>query len=60
MDSTSSVEDTSIRYVAEENIEIIRPDVPMSLMNLAGRFFKRWDKSEKAFVSNIRDEYPED
>ncbi len=60
IDSTSSVEDTSIRYVAEENIEIVRPDVPVSLMSLAGRFFKRWDKDERVFVSNIRDEYPED
>lgn len=54
------VEDTSIRYVAEENIEIIEPEFPISLMSLAGRFFKRWDKEERVFVSNIRDEYPED
>jgi F-box protein 21 len=57
---TSSVEDTSIRYVAEENIEIIEPEYPVSLMSLAGRFFKRWDKELRVFVSNIRDEYPED
>jgi F-box protein 21 len=57
---TSSVEDTSIRYVAEENIEVIEPDAPFSLMSLAGRFFKRWDREERVFVSNIRDEYPED
>jgi len=54
------VEDTSIRYVAEENIEIIEPEIPVSLISLAGRFFKRWDKEERVFVSNIRDEYPED
>ncbi|KAE8449928.1 hypothetical protein EG329_007067 [Mollisiaceae sp. DMI_Dod_QoI] len=54
------VEDTSIRYVAEENIEVIEPEVPMSLMSLAGKFFKRWDKANRIFVSNIRDEYPED
>lgn len=54
------MEDTSIRYVAEENIEIIEPEVPISLMSLAGRFFKRWDKERHVFVSNIRDEYPED
>jgi F-box protein 21 len=54
------VEDTSIRYVAEENIEIFKPEVPVSLMSLAGRFFKRWDKEKREFVSNIRDEYPED
>jgi F-box protein 21 len=57
---TSSVEDTSIRYVAEENIDIIEPEFPISLMSLAGRFFKRWDKEQRIFVSNIRDEYPED
>jgi F-box protein 21 len=54
------VEDSSIRYVAEENIEIIEPDVPRTLMSLAGRFFKRWDQENRVFVSNIRDEYPED
>jgi F-box protein 21 len=54
------VEDTSIRYVAEENVEIIEPEVPISLMSLAGRFFKRWDSKQCVFISNIRDEYPED
>ena len=54
------MEDTSIRYVAEENIEITQPEVPFSLMSLAGRYFKRWDVERHIFVSNIRDEYPED
>ncbi|CZR57399.1 uncharacterized protein PAC_07288 [Phialocephala subalpina] len=54
------VEDTSVRYVAEENIEVIEPEVPSTLMSLAGKFFKRWDKENRIFVSNIRDEYPED
>jgi F-box protein 21 len=54
------VEDTSIRYVAEENVEIIQPESPESLMNLAGRFFKRWDSKEHRFVSNVQDEYPDD
>lgn len=54
------MEDTSIRYVAEENIEIIEPKMPMSLMGLAGKYFKRWDGGKKVFISNIRDEYPED
>ena len=57
---TSSVEDTSIRYVAEENVEIVTPEVPTSLMGLAGRFFKRWDRESRSFISNIRDEFPED
>jgi len=30
------------------------------LMALAGRHFKRWDKHSRSFVSNIRDEYPDD
>jgi F-box protein 21 len=30
------------------------------LMSLAGRFFKRWDQENRVFISNIRDEYPDD
>lgn len=57
----SSADDKSIRYVAEENITII-PERPTedALMDLAGRYFKRWDDGQSAFVSNIRDEYPDD
>ena len=58
-----SVEDKSVRYVAEENIEPIAPSVaelPESLMAIAGKHFKRWDEESRMFVSNIRDEYPED
>ncbi|KAI9707265.1 MAG: hypothetical protein M1836_000225 [Candelina mexicana] len=54
------VEDRSIRYVAEENIEIVTPEVPRGLMDIAGKYFKRWDRSSGTFVSNIRDEYPDD
>lgn len=46
--------------MAEENIEIIEPDIPVSLVSLAGRYFKRWDQELHRFVSNIRDEYPDD
>lgn len=49
-----------MRYVAEENVEIMEPEMPISLMSLAGRYFKRWDKGRHIFISNIRDEYPED
>ena len=56
----SRVEDKSVRYVAEENIEITKPDIPYRLMCLAGRHFKRWDRVTKCFISNIRDEYPDD
>jgi F-box protein 21 len=59
-DGISRVEDTSIRYVAEENVEIIEPEAPASLITLAGRYFKRWDSETHCFVSNIRDEYPDD
>ncbi|KAL8701453.1 MAG: hypothetical protein Q9224_000496 [Gallowayella concinna] len=55
-----SVEDKSVRYVAEENIDDGLVHVGVNLMSLAGQHFKRWDKTSKAFVSNIRDEYPDD
>jgi F-box protein 21 len=54
------VSDRSVRYVAEENIEIETPIVPYELIGLAGRHFKRWDEDSRSFVSNIRDEYPDD
>ena len=55
------VEDKSVRYVAEENVRIVTPNVVTSeLMAIAGQHFKRWDSSAKCFVSNIRDEYPHD
>ncbi|KAI9822917.1 MAG: hypothetical protein M1832_002942 [Thelocarpon impressellum] len=50
-----------VLYVAEENIEIIRPRIPSAIMmQLAGKHFKRWDATTATFVSNIRDEYPDD
>lgn len=57
------VEDRSVRYVAEENIELIVPemtDLPQSLTMIAGKHFKRWDGTTHTFVSNVRDEYPDD
>ena len=56
----SRVDDNSVRYVAEENIETVEVTVSDSLMSLAGRYFKRWDKSTSTFISNIKDEYPDD
>jgi F-box protein 21 len=53
-------EDKSTRYVAEENIEILHESPPVVLMEMAGRYFKRWDDEEKKFVSNIVDDYPDD
>ncbi|KAJ5937484.1 hypothetical protein N7454_004784 [Penicillium verhagenii] len=57
------VEDRSVRYVAEENIELILPEIlelPQSLTTIAGKHFKRWDETNRIFVSNVRDEYPDD
>ena len=45
--------------MAEDNIEIIHEAGP-ELMALAGKHFKRWDKASRTFVSNIKDEYPDD
>jgi F-box protein 21 len=58
-----SVEDKSVRYVAEENIQLISPTVSElspTLVAVAGKYFKRWDSSSREFVSNIKDEYPDD
>lgn len=52
--------DKSIRYVAEENITPLMGNPPASLMRLAGRYFKRWDEEGARFISNLRDEYPDD
>lgn len=35
-------------------------ELPSSLVAVAGKHFKRWDEETRTFVSNIRDEYPED
>ena len=53
-------EDSSARYVAEENIVLVREDPGKDLMALAGQHFKRWDGTNGLFVSNIKDEYPDD
>ncbi|KAF2122485.1 Hemimethylated DNA-binding protein YccV like-domain-containing protein [Lophiotrema nucula] len=54
--------DKSVRYVAEENIEPVAVETKPSdaLLRLAGRHFKRWDDEHHVFVSNVRDEYPDD
>ncbi|KAK5133060.1 hypothetical protein LTR08_008265 [Meristemomyces frigidus] len=53
-------DDLSIRYVAEENISAVHERPDEALMRVAGRYFKRWDEGEGCFVSNMRDEYPDD
>ena len=57
---THRAEDQSVRFVAEENITLMMEDPGQDLMALAGQHFKRWDKTNGFFVSNIRDEYPDD
>lgn len=51
-----------MRYVAEENILPCGVDQEPSeaLLRLAGKHFKRWDEGNGMFVSNIKDEYPDD
>ncbi|KAF7585310.1 hypothetical protein BBP40_011290 [Aspergillus hancockii] len=57
------VEDRSVRYVAEENIELLAPqksELPQTLFAIAGKHFKRWNEETRSFVSNVKDEYPDD
>jgi F-box protein 21 len=30
------------------------------MLKMAGRWFKRWDKDANRFVSNLKEEYPDD
>lgn len=53
------VTDGTIRYVAEENIEQLRSENVDELSLLAGKYFKRYSKTDGMFVSNIQAEYPE-
>jgi F-box protein 21 len=55
-------EDSSTRYVAEENIDLLphHEIIPDAFPREIGKWFKRWDGVEGVFVSNIRDEYPDD
>lgn len=54
--------DKATRYVAQENIlPTTRDDEPsVGIMRLAGRYFKRWDEEQCIFISNVKDEYPDD
>ncbi|KAF2760736.1 F-box domain-containing protein [Pseudovirgaria hyperparasitica] len=55
-----AVRDGSIRYVAEENINPSEGPPSERMLSLAGRWFKRWSDEHNVFVSNVRDEYPDD
>ncbi|KAH7154861.1 Transglutaminase-like superfamily-domain-containing protein [Dactylonectria estremocensis] len=48
--------------VAEDNIVLIdNPDeIPETVLPLAGQFFKRFDAATCSFVSNIKEQYPDD
>lgn len=48
--------------VAQDRIEIIRnPElIPDALMQVAGKFFKRFDRKTCTFVSNIKEYFPDD
>jgi F-box protein 21 len=54
--------DKTTRYVAQQNIlPITHDDEPSAaLLSIAGRYFKRWDEERCIFVSNVKDEYPDD
>jgi F-box protein 21 len=55
-----SASDRSKRYVAEENIQPLHSEPSAVIMKLAGQYFKRWDPDSQMFISNIKDEYPDD
>jgi F-box protein 21 len=60
--ASSVQDDKSMRYVAEENIELLRPNEvdPDAFPLEIGKWFKRWDGVGRMFISNVRDEYPDD
>ena len=58
--SICSREDKHAYYVAEENIQVLSEEPDPAITALAGRYFKRWDPVAMKFISNMRDEYPDD
>jgi F-box protein 21 len=48
--------------VRQSNIEIVTDTsvLPDSMIQAAGRFFKRFDKESCTFVSNVKELYPDD
>ncbi|QPG93812.1 hypothetical protein C2857_002781 [Epichloe festucae Fl1] len=50
------------RVVAAENIELINDPTHISddMFPMAGKFFKRFDPETCSFVSNIKEQYPDD
>lgn len=66
MANFNSVEDTTQRYVAQENVIPMSPDrftaeeAERTFGVTVGKWFRRFDPTTATFVSNIRGEYPED
>lgn len=59
------VDDESTRYVAQENVIVLSPEeITEEVLNSfpieIGKWFKRYDPSTGMFVSNVREEYPDD
>ena len=48
--------------MADENIEVIQIDNDEAdkFSSEVGRYFKRWDEEKKVFVSNMKQQYPDD
>lgn len=53
--------DNTIRNLGSNSIMIYEPSHPPDdLLQIAGKFFKRWDTDTRRFISNIKEEYPDD
>jgi hypothetical protein len=65
-DGLDRVEDESTRYVAEENVNLLLPaemsgdELVNSFPIEIGKYFLRYDAERGEFVSNVRQEYPDD
>lgn len=48
--------------VAADNVELIHEpaDIDDDMFPMAGKFFKRFDRESCRFVSNIKEQYPDD
>lgn len=57
---SGSAEDHTTRYVAQENIEPLTERPTEVMLEMAGRYFKRWDSEQGKFVSNMTEEFPDD
>lgn len=57
-----SKHDHDRHVVAQDRIEIVRDPrlIPDGLMQMAGKFFKRFDRKTCTFVSNIKEYFPDD